>query len=120
MEHALVYCSYKRNGRDEVLVLDAGDGNKAHLHPGMNALPAELWDAARTGERAQLLLGQGVLVDKGKVAVPEDKEEAAPPSPVQPKVEVHAAPGQTPEGVAKAFSDRLTQVLDEAAQVEQA
>jgi hypothetical protein len=79
MAHALVHSNYKRNGRDEVLVFDAGEGKQVHLHPGMNALPAELWDIAKRDERAKALLAQAALVDKG--LAPELADDAAPPAP---------------------------------------
>lgn len=82
--HAIVFSRFKRNGKDHVLTLPAGDGN-VFLHPGINALPAELWKLARDGERAKALLASKEIEERAPVTVKVIDETPAATSPAPHK-----------------------------------
>lgn len=74
----------KHPGREDVLVLRTGDGKEVHLHPGMNAVPVDLWDTALKEERAKKLVSDGVLKEASRSDVETEEAPKAPTPPLGP------------------------------------
>lgn len=62
--HRLVYSAYRRNDRDEVLVLRDDKGAElVHLHPGLNAVDGDAWK--KVAAAAAPHLASKAIADKG-------------------------------------------------------
>lgn len=93
MSHRIIVSKYRRNGRDEVLVIrDADEQEVMHLHPDHNAVDGEAWAKIKDSPLVAKLLANGQLVDKGDA--PEPKAPAAPAkTPAQASTPGPGAPG---------------------------
>lgn len=98
MKHHIVYSRYIRNGRSEVLVLrDEGQQEIMHLHPGGNAVDADVWAKVKDLEPCKGLLASKVLEDRGEAPeVVEAEETTAPESPKAKGTATPPLPETTP------------------------